>query len=147
MGTSLVDGPGDPSCDDNPRLQHRQQPHAFISQYTEHWCCRRRGTAASKGGARRKYSKGKRRSRDAPLGRGRDRTRTDASDGESKRTQRRTLPLMLRQGEPTVAAQGGDGRGWLLSTTVVLRVDVADSRYFNPKEQAGASFLVKVGFN
>ena len=38
------------------------------------------------------------------------------------------------------------GRG-VLSIMVVLRVDVAESRYFNPKVQSGASFLIKVDFN
>ena len=37
--------------------------------------------------------------------------------------------------------------GGLLSTMVVLRVDVAESRYFNPKVQTDASFLIKVDFN
>ena len=46
-----------------------------------------------------------------------------------------------------MAVAGGDGRGWLLSTMGVVRVDVSDLRYFNPKSQTGASVLVKVDFN
>ena len=105
--------------------------------------------AAIIGGAwRKKYSEGKRRLRDAPLGSERDRTKADASNGESKRTQRRTSLLMLRRrGELIVTAAGGDGRGWLMSTMILLRVDVADLRYFNPKVQTDASSLVKVNFN
>ena len=69
---------------------------------------------------------GTRGSRDTPLNGGRDQARATASNEESKRIQRRTLPLLVRRrGEATKAATGGDGEGSLLSTMVVLRVDVA----------------------
>ena len=55
--------------------------------------------------------------------------------------------MLRRRGEPTVAATGGNWRGWLLSTMVVLHVDVADLQYFHPKIQTSASFLIKVDFN
>ena len=37
--------------------------------------------------------------------------------------------------------------GRVLTTMVVMWVEVAESGYFNPKTQADASFLIKVDFN
>ena len=79
---------------------------------------------------------------------GRAGARTDGREGDPKRTRRRTSPLLVRRwGEAAEATAGGDSGGGVLSIMVVLRVDVADLRFFNPKVQTGASFLIKVNFN
>ena len=60
----------------------------------------------------------------------------------------RTLPLLVRRrGEATESLTGGDGEGFLLSTMVVMRVNVVYSWYFNPKIQTDSSFLRQVNFN
>ena len=92
---------------------------------------------------------GTRRSREAPIDEeGRNETRAKDRDGESKRTQRRTSPLLVRRrGEADEMTVGGNAGGGVLYIMVVLRVDVVKSLYFNPKVQTDASFLIKVGFN
>ena len=92
---------------------------------------------------------GTRRSREVPIGKkGRCGARTEGRKEQLERTQRRTSLLLVRQRrEAAEAMAGGDtGRG-VLSTMVVLRVDVAKLRYFNPKVQTDASFLRQVDFN
>ena len=89
---------------------------------------------------------GTRRPREAPLGEEECGGARDAtSDGESKWTRRRTLPLTVRQrGEATDAEVWGDtGGGVLSSAMVALCVDVGESRNNNPKIQSDASVLLQ----
>ena len=67
---------------------------------------------------------GVRRLRDAPTDEERrDGPRADGREGESKRTRRRTSPLLgRRRGEAAEAAAGGDGGGGVLTVMVVLCV-------------------------